>query len=269
MAIHSILSTTGFNIVPCYGLTLDVDKKSFALVLELMKYNLREFLIQNNSAISFTQKIIILSHIIGALTYIHKSNITHRDLHSMNILYNIKGMWYVGDFGFSQVEENSKTKVYGNLPYIAPEILRKCPYTTSSDIYSFGILMWEILIEKPPFHNREHNNLLMLDIIKGIRPGLVKEPRWYVSIMKRCWDAIPENRPTINEIVFAQSNKQLFKKSQSKLYSFEDLPEPRNATEEEQEAYDIQQQNAFNSNDISTDMSVKIDSEELYIDIIN
>ncbi|RIB25646.1 kinase-like domain-containing protein [Gigaspora rosea] len=187
---------------------------------------------------------------------------------------------------------NSKTEIYGNLPYIAPEKLRKCPYTTSSDIYSVGILMWEILIEKPPFYNREHNNLLILDIIKGIRPGLVKEPRWYVSIMKRCWDAFPENRPTIDEIdkevfpqlkiIFTNQTNNIEDPNYVKMYLLNQISNYLKNLKVNYIHSEIflnqgmQLKHMTSSNRtlliqkiLSTDMSFKIDSEELNIDIIH
>src|SRR4051812_33144697 len=81
---------------------------------------------------------------------------------------------------------------------MAPEVLSKKPYTKESDIYSFGMIMWEFTTGKKPFHDRPHNSSLMMDILNGIRPQ--DTLGFYAKLMKKCWDHSPENRPTAKEI---------------------------------------------------------------------
>jgi len=58
-------------------------------------------------------------------------------------------------------------KIYGVVPYLAPEVLSKKPYTKESDIYSFGMIMWEHTTGKKPFYDRSHNSVLISNILKG------------------------------------------------------------------------------------------------------
>ncbi|RGB23581.1 hypothetical protein C1646_728178, partial [Rhizophagus diaphanus] len=69
-------------------------------------------------------------------------------------------------FGLSEPsnEQKSNNKIYGVLPYITPENLNGEQYTLSSDIYSFGVVMAELLSGKPPFYKRNHDNSLALKI---------------------------------------------------------------------------------------------------------
>ena len=60
--------------------------------------------------------------------------------------------------------------IYGVLPYITPEVLRGEPYTKAADIYSFGIMMWEMTSGVPAFHNISHDFNLSLDICRGNIP---------------------------------------------------------------------------------------------------
>ncbi|POG62770.1 hypothetical protein GLOIN_2v1863424, partial [Rhizophagus irregularis DAOM 181602=DAOM 197198] len=125
------------------------------------------------------------------------------------------------------------------------------------------MLMWEISFGQPPFMNYEHDCILAINIIDGIRPKIISEiPSEYKSLMEQCWDANPLKSPDINtlfnniiEIILYYLNKpdelpqsiiQVDEKTSnimsskiftSKIHNFENLPEPKNATEEEQTAF--------------------------------
>src|SRR5438132_5977592 len=135
---------------------------------------------------------------------IHEKNYIHHDLHSGNIFsYEIYNS-VIGDLGLCQQvvdKKDNPNKIYGVIPYLAPEVLSKKPYTKKSDIYSFGMIMWEHTTGKKPFHGRSHDQYLMLDILNGERPQITDDtPESYAELMKRCWDHNPENRPTAKEI---------------------------------------------------------------------
>ena len=94
-------------------------------------------------------------------------------------------------------KKDNPNKIFGVIPYLAPEVLSRKPYTKESDIYSFGMIMWEHTTGKKPFHDRSHNHLLISDILNGERPQITDDtPEFYADLMKRCWDHNPENRPT-------------------------------------------------------------------------
>ncbi|CAB4416052.1 unnamed protein product [Rhizophagus irregularis] len=77
-----------------------------------------------------------------------------------------------------------------------PEILRGQDYTKASDIYSFGIIMYVIISELPPYYNVAHDEFLALEICKGLRPEFnIKVPKLILHIIKICLDADPSNRP--------------------------------------------------------------------------
>ena len=98
-------------------------------------------------------------------------------------------------------EKDNPNKIFGVIPYLAPEVLSRKPYTKESDIYSFGMIMWEYTTGKKPFHDRPHDHYLMIDILNGERPQITDDtPEFYADLMKRCWDHNPENRPTAKEI---------------------------------------------------------------------
>src|SRR5438270_7292959 len=135
---------------------------------------------------------------------IHKKDYIHHDLHSGNIFSHDISESLIGDLGLCQQvvdKKDNPNKIYGVIPYLAPEVLSRKPYTKESDIYSFGMIMWEFTTGKKPFHDRSHNHCLITDILKGERPQITDDtPEFYTELMKRCWDHNPENRPTAEEI---------------------------------------------------------------------
>ncbi|RGB41338.1 kinase-like domain-containing protein, partial [Rhizophagus diaphanus] len=141
----------------------------------------------------------IIFDIIFALSKIHNENAIHRDLHSGNILFNqTDPRFFISDLGFCGPIDKLSKSVYGNLPYIAPEVIAGREYTFKSDIYSIAMIMWEISSGQPPFINHEHNYYLAMNIINGIRPRIVPgTPLKYKKLMKQCWDADPSKRPDI------------------------------------------------------------------------
>jgi len=167
-----------------------------------MDTDLRNYLQQNHSQITWEERIQIILQIINSLVKIHSENKLHRDLHSGNILQQI-GNWLISDLGFCGPADRPSEKIYGILPYIAPEVLAGKEYTFASDIYSIGILMWEISSGQPPFINYEHDYYLAMNIVNGIRPKIMPgTPLKYKNLMEQCWDADPSKRPDLDTLFY-------------------------------------------------------------------
>ncbi|CAB4437504.1 unnamed protein product [Rhizophagus irregularis] len=261
---HLTISNKRADVVRCYGLTQNPSNGNYMLVMMKMDIDLRKYLQQNHNQLTWKDRMNIISEIISALYYIHFEKAVHRDLHSGNILYSqLNGSWYISDLGFCGPADKSSTSIYGNLPYIAPEVIIGREYTFASDIYSIAILMWEISSGQTPFINYEHENDIVMNIINGMRPKIVPgTPLEYKNLMKECWDADPLKRPDADaldikmhkiNLYYQNMSHELFKSEMdnldtnkveenytssrlftSKIHNFGNLPEPRNATEEQE-----------------------------------
>ncbi|CAB5381155.1 unnamed protein product [Rhizophagus irregularis] len=127
-----------------------VSKECFLNELKSNYYCYKSFIYN-----SFIETYDILHHISRGLLAIHNENFIHRDLHSGNILVNKNDHIYkyaVGDLGLSQPANDtlSNNEIYGVIPYIAPEIFKGSTFSKKSDIYSLGMIMWELTTEDTP-----------------------------------------------------------------------------------------------------------------------
>ena len=197
-------------IVQCCGITKFPENNNYAMILPYVQEgNLRDYLRKNHSKLTLKDRITIFRYLCLSLYHVHEKDLIHCDLHSGNILIQGGGC-FITDLGLcGPVDEKSSGKIYGITPYIAPEVFQGKKITKESDIYSIGMLMWEILAGYPPFDNRAHDENLILNIVfNEMRPPLLSNmPDDYAQMMQKCWDVDPSKRPTIEELVEFAYNK--------------------------------------------------------------
>src|SRR5207247_2393493 len=134
--------------------------KEFMMIIQFTdRGNLRSILSSDFKNILWKNKISLLYYSAQDLNNLHEMGYLHKDFHSGNILKLDNQATYISDFGLSGPanEQKSDDKICGVLPYIAPEVLNGKQYTSSSDIYSFGVVMAELSSGKPPFHKKKHD----------------------------------------------------------------------------------------------------------------
>ncbi|CAG8570265.1 3139_t:CDS:2 [Paraglomus occultum] len=202
-----------------YGYTRDPISKDYIIVTVLPDYTLHQYIEEHFNQLTWERRAGIVYNIAHALMDIHNLKLIHGNLHSGNVLRDCngsQGFTYITDVGnySPPTKENewaitfadlpflsSPEPLYGVLPYTAPELLHGAPRTEHSDVYSFGMIMYEIAAGVPPFSFRAHNHALAADVCRGLRPEIpVNTPKCYVKLMIQCLDADPSRRPNIREI---------------------------------------------------------------------
>jgi len=194
-------------MVPCYGISQDPEG-NYIMVMEYMREgNLREYLRKNYRELKFYSdsgrygngKLDFLQQISQGLKDIHRKKLVHRDFHSGNIVVDEEGHSYdkkiatcrITDLGLSKPvnETETESKIYGLMPYMAPEVLRGERYTPAADIYSLGMVLYELITCLPPYAEQAHDTNLALKILQGIRPQFlsqVKYPQLLVDLINQC-----------------------------------------------------------------------------------
>ncbi|RIA94418.1 kinase-like domain-containing protein [Glomus cerebriforme] len=198
------------NILNIYGISQNPDTKDYIMVLDYAQGgNFNNWMNENYKYFFWKDKLSALYNIIYGLKELHQKRMIHRDFHTGNILLLRNRVdefsnCRISDMGLcGEVGNTDKRKIYGVMPYVAPEVLRGKPYTKAADIYSFGMIMYFVATGKQPFANCAHDHHLILNICDGIRPEInePEAPKYYIDLMNRCWDSNLNNRPNVIEII--------------------------------------------------------------------
>lgn len=151
-----------------------------------------------------TSKQIILIGIARGMMILHQNQGIHRDLKPDNVLLDEKLRPQISDFGLSKImEENdlNQTRIHGDVKYVSPECLVSASYNQKTDVYSFGILMYEVVTETPCFGNNPRELKEMLTkILEGFRPDINGVKPGIEKLIQRCWSHFPRRRPTFEAI---------------------------------------------------------------------
>src|SRR5438045_957580 len=202
-----IIMHKSFFVARCYVITKDLETENFMMIVEYA-YNgsLRHYLNNNFNSMKWDDNLNILQKIACGLNHIHNNGLIHHDFHCGNILSGDDDLTYITDLGLCQPanvkpSQSDYKKIYGVLPYVAPEVLRGREYTQASDIYGFGVVAFEVCTGLPPYHDISHNELLTIRICQGLRPeSNYKIPQLILDIINQCWDADPLKRPKAEEL---------------------------------------------------------------------
>ncbi|XP_073054409.1 serine/threonine-protein kinase 54-like [Primulina eburnea] len=167
---------------------------------------LKNYLFKNRKKkLAFKIVIQLALDLSRGLSYLHSKKIVHRDVKAENMLLDSQRTLKIADFGVARVEaQNPKdmTGETGTLGYMAPEVLDGKPYNRKCDVYSFGICLWEIYCCDLPYPDLSFAEVSSAVVRQNLRPEIPRCcPTSVVSIMKKCWDANPEKRPDMDEVV--------------------------------------------------------------------
>ncbi|GMJ08367.1 hypothetical protein like AT5G49470 [Hibiscus trionum] len=173
----------------------------------LPRGSLFRLLQRNTTKLDWRRRVHMALDVARGMNYLHHCNppIIHRDLKSSNLLVDKNWTVKVGDFGLSRLKHETylTTKTGKGTPqWMAPEVLRNELSDEKSDIYSFGVVLWELATEKIPWETLNSMQVIGAVGFMNQRLEIPKEvdQRW-ASIIESCWHSEPQCRPTFQELV--------------------------------------------------------------------
>ncbi|KAM9622241.1 protein-tyrosine kinase 2-beta isoform 2-T3 [Trichechus inunguis] len=197
------------HIVKLIGI---IEEEPIWIIMELYPYGeLGHYLERNKNSLKVLTLVLYSLQICKAMAYLESINCVHRDIAVRNILVASPECVKLGDFGLSRYiedEEYYKASVT-RLPikWMSPESINFRRFTTASDVWMFAVCMWEILsFGKQPFFWLENKDVIGV-LEKGDRlpkPDLC--PPVLYTLMTRCWDYDPSDRPRFTELVCSLSD---------------------------------------------------------------
>uniref|UniRef100_H2Y4J4 Mitogen-activated protein kinase kinase kinase 7 n=1 Tax=Ciona savignyi TaxID=51511 RepID=H2Y4J4_CIOSA len=143
----------------------------------------------------------------NGVQYLHNmkpKSLIHRDLKPPNLLLTNKGtVLKICDFGTACDQHTHMTNNKGSAAWMAPEVFEGCQYSEKCDVFSWGIILWEVLTRRKPFDELGGPAFrIMWAVHTGARPSLIQGcPAPIEKLMTRCWSAKPNERPSMDEIV--------------------------------------------------------------------
>ncbi|NP_001389687.1 ephrin type-A receptor 5 isoform 11 precursor [Mus musculus] len=195
------------NIIHLEGVV--TKSKPVMIVTEYMENgSLDTFLKKNDGQFTVIQLVGMLRGIAAGMKYLSDMGYVHRDLAARNILINSNLVCKVSDFGLSRVLEDDPEAAYttrgGKIPirWTAPEAIAFRKFTSSSDVWSYGIVMWEVV----SYGERPYWEMTNQDVIKAVEEGYrlpspMDCPAALYQLMLDCWQKDRNSRPKFDEIV--------------------------------------------------------------------
>lgn len=178
---------------------------SLCIITEYMSGgSVYDFLHKQKGVFKLPALIRVAIDVSKGMDYLHKNNIIHRDLKAANLLMDENEVVKVADFGVARVKTQSgvMTAETGTYRWMAPEVIEHKPYDHKADVFSFAIVLWELLTGKLPYEYLTPLQAAVGVVQKCLRPIIPKHTHPKLAeLLEKCWQQDPALRPDFSEII--------------------------------------------------------------------
>ncbi|KAI3736649.1 hypothetical protein L2E82_26588 [Cichorium intybus] len=164
--------------------------------------SLYEYLHKNHKILMLRELVKFAIDVCKGMEYLHNSSIIHRDLKTANLLLDSQNVVKVADFGVARflTQGGVMTAETGTYRWMAPEVINHQQYDQKADVFSFAIVLWELVTAKVPYENMTPLQAA-LGVRQGLRPDLPNHTHPKLKeLMQRCWEFDPGNRLSFSQI---------------------------------------------------------------------
>ncbi|KAF0461266.1 kinase-like protein [Gigaspora margarita] len=193
------------NIVRFYGVVQETLNGPYHMVLQFASNgNLREYMKACFPKLKWARKLRMALEISEGIAFLHQKEIIHQDLHPENILVH-EGTMLITDFGLAKKisETTLNSGYYGKPRYKDPQCIIEDSHICDKecDIFSFGVILWEISSGRQPFDDDNDITGIIFQVYQGKREEpLEGTPLQYIQLYKKCWDSNSHIRPKAEEV---------------------------------------------------------------------
>eukprot|EP01026_Neomeris_dumetosa_P045569 TRINITY_DN3859_c0_g1_i21.p1 TRINITY_DN3859_c0_g1~~TRINITY_DN3859_c0_g1_i21.p1 ORF type:complete len:563 (-),score=66.47 TRINITY_DN3859_c0_g1_i21:1776-3464(-) len=199
------------NVVQFIGAC--TQKPNLCILFEFMSGGSLYDHLKQNGPLNYKQVIKVALDVSYGMDYLHKMGIIHRDLKAANILLDENFVIKIGDFGIARVLSNDgiMTAETGTYRWMAPEVVEHSPYGLKADVFSFGLVLWELMTGRIPYEGMTPLQAAVGVVQNGMRPPIpTNTPEQLSSLIQACWQQKPDKRPSFSQLwkVLEQMYKQ-------------------------------------------------------------
>ena len=188
------------NIITYFGVLRRED--SVIIVTELApKGDLRTFLSDSRNDLGQDLTLRWIREAGSGIQYLHQNDFVHKDIKASNYLIMNDHTLKLSDFGTAgSLEHTTGTRGHGTVRWMAPEVISGRKRSKMSDIFSYGIVIFEITSREIPFSNLQSRKAIMDAMVGGKRPVIPRDtPEKLRLMMQMCWNGEYDKRPTIDQ----------------------------------------------------------------------
>ncbi|XP_014244385.1 mitogen-activated protein kinase kinase kinase 13-B isoform X2 [Cimex lectularius] len=190
------------NIVQFKGVCTQAP--CYCIVMEYCPYGPLYNLLKDGEEISPERLISWAKQIASGMLYLHSNKIIHRDLKSPNVLIGEQKCVKISDFGTCRQwnEISTKMSFTGTIAWMAPEVIRNEPCSEKVDIWSYGVVLWELLTCETPYKDVDSSAIIWGVGSNSLQLPIPSScPEGFKLLMKQCWSPKPKNRPSFKHIL--------------------------------------------------------------------
>ncbi|XP_015833522.1 mitogen-activated protein kinase kinase kinase 13 isoform X2 [Tribolium castaneum] len=191
------------NIVKFKGVCTQLP--CLSIIMEYCPYGPLFNLLKNQKNVVTINRVVSWAkQITSGMHYLHSQKIIHRDLKSPNVLIGEEEVIKISDFGTSRTWSgvSEKMSFAGTVAWMAPEAIKELECSEKVDIWSFGVVLWELLTCEVPYDGMEQSAIMYMVGCGKLRPPIPKTcPDGFRLIMEMCWKLNPKERPSFKLIL--------------------------------------------------------------------
>lgn len=212
--VLSLISCPHKNILKIYGVCL-FSQLGICIVTKLMRGGtLLHYLQQRTTSLRLSEILKLAKDVAKGMEFLHSRGIVHMDLKTANVFLDEEGNAVIGDLGVARLaNEEGEGQEIGSYRWMAPEVCGAESgrggnngggggFSYKSDVYSYGILVWELVTCKMPFADYSPVQAAVGVVMHGLRPPIPSScfpPLRY--LVQKCWDQSPSVRPHFSQIL--------------------------------------------------------------------
>jgi len=204
--MQQLVSIRHPNVLQYMGICIEHDRDLAAVIMEFMpRGSLYNILHDAKVVLPWNLLQTVACDACLGMQYLHSLDIVHGNFKSPNLMIDVNWNTRVADYGLRRIDNlvaraRQRNESVWTPLWSAPEVLKGGNPTKASDVYSFGIILWEVLTRRDPFQGMNLYHALA-EVMDGKRPPIAES--WHcelVELLDDCWAELPEERPTFQNI---------------------------------------------------------------------